>query len=1025
MQTDSELRLITLGRLALLGPAGDADPSLSKRRRKLALLAVLALAQRPLSRDMLTEMFWGGQPDDRARHSLSNTLSHLRKVLGRDAITAHGSDVELSAEHRLSVDVLELMEAAAARDDSRVLELYGGPFLAGVYVDGSPTFEQWVAAERERHEAVFLKAASRECMKLARARRWDECAELARRWLDAAPVSAEAALYRFNALKAPDTREAHQRALEEYERLRERLLRDYQLRPDRAVAALARELLDRVMAEGVAPGMTSEFSVVRASGSIGQRSSGGGMIVAPTPVTTAPLTPATRQAPESGAPSSGERGSAPSESAAIAETVRLAPSAARRRWPVASRSLVAAAVVLVAVAATAAAFLARGVWRARESARAQAVPVVAIVGIDFIGRDTGDTWLADGLPQMLATKLSRTNDVELIAPDRVRQLRERAQIAPRAQISGERARDLARRLGATWAVTGTVADADTVLQLDFTVRDVASGSTVRTVSLRARNVLALADAAAMRLLDVAGSARPGPQLADVETPNVEAYQHYIRYLQALSENGDVAVRELDAALLLDSGFVSALRARMNVAHERGERAVLARLDAAFQRAAYRASDWDRLSIAASDAQRSGNWARAEAAARALVERFPRDPRAYQWLTNVYSSQGRWSDAERAALAQLALDSLATTAGRGPCIPCQAYQDLASVQIGGLGDFPAAERTLRRLLDLQPEVSGAWGTLAFVLAAQQRFDESITSMQRAIALAGDAPANRTELARLMLMARRLESADSIVQAMAADTARVARAGAAEIRYLLERERGQFAASVATLQRLLREFPDRAWLRLALAEGRARVPDYRGAAREFEGLSHTPVDTARGFRAPDLVHGEGDAARAFAWHHALEADAINASVDTVVLRALADSIERVGARSYYGRDHWLHHHVLGLIAARAGRWAEAEQHFRQAQWGAWGWTRSVVEEAKAQLAQSGSREAVATLRRAYVVPLDGMGRYVPRSEVDFWMAMAFGAAAQSDSARLYAEHVRRAWANADPAVKSRLRELRPAD
>ena len=87
MLQSKELRLLTLGRLALVNAGGDADPSLSARRRKLALLAVVALSRRPLSRDYLAEMFWGNQPEERARHSLSSTLSHLRRVLGRDAIT--------------------------------------------------------------------------------------------------------------------------------------------------------------------------------------------------------------------------------------------------------------------------------------------------------------------------------------------------------------------------------------------------------------------------------------------------------------------------------------------------------------------------------------------------------------------------------------------------------------------------------------------------------------------------------------------------------------------------------------------------------------------------------------------------------------------------------------------------------------------------------------------------------------------------------------------------------------------------
>ena len=59
------------------------------------------------------------------------------------------------------------------------------------------------------------------------------------------------------------------------------------------------------------------------------------------------------------------------------------------------------------------------------------------------------------------------------------------------------------------------------------------------------------------------------------------------------------------------------------------------------------------------------------------------------------------------------------------------------------------------------------------------------------------------------------------------------------------------------------------------------------------------------------------------------------DTAELRALADSIEQVSARSYYGRDWRLHHHVRGLLAQRAGRHEEAVREFAQARWGVGGW------------------------------------------------------------------------------------------
>ena len=57
MLRDNRFRLVTLGRLTLVGAGGEEDASLARRRLKLAVLAVLALARRPVSRDTLLGLF--------------------------------------------------------------------------------------------------------------------------------------------------------------------------------------------------------------------------------------------------------------------------------------------------------------------------------------------------------------------------------------------------------------------------------------------------------------------------------------------------------------------------------------------------------------------------------------------------------------------------------------------------------------------------------------------------------------------------------------------------------------------------------------------------------------------------------------------------------------------------------------------------------------------------------------------------------------------------------------------------------
>ncbi|MEO7218679.1 MAG: hypothetical protein ABI026_10845, partial [Gemmatimonadaceae bacterium] len=173
----NDFRLLTLGRLALVhGPSGEEVPGC--QRRKLALLAYLALAERPIARASLVEMFWGDEEEERARHSLSNALWFLRHTLGPDSITSRRADISLSAEAGVLIDAAELLDAAKRGDYARVAELYAGPFLEGVYIPESDTFEQWVSSRRTTLELAFTKACASGCGAAASRRDWAGCAAL-------------------------------------------------------------------------------------------------------------------------------------------------------------------------------------------------------------------------------------------------------------------------------------------------------------------------------------------------------------------------------------------------------------------------------------------------------------------------------------------------------------------------------------------------------------------------------------------------------------------------------------------------------------------------------------------------------------------------------------------------------------------------------------------------------------------------------------------------------------------------------
>jgi DNA-binding SARP family transcriptional activator/TolB-like protein len=1001
MLCGNRFRLITLGRLTLVGPGGEEDASLARRRFKLALLAVLAQARRPVTRDALLGMFWAEQDEARARHSLSNALSSLRRALGPRAITTREAEVALATDISFAVDALELIDAAEARDAARVVALYGGPFLDGVYIDGSPAFDQWLSRERRRLERLFVQACAQQCSALARARQWQECGALAARWIDTEPLSADAALFLLNAIKAPGTRAALAQAIDEYEALHTRLARDYELAPEPVV----RELADRIREQLAAiPAPAPEVTEVTEVTDVAEVTAVARVEATPvraTPVVPVEVVPAQTPVTPVTPPSP------------AAQSQQPAPPALGRR--IANRGVgmlgATAAMVFVALA-----MAARQPDLEASGAVAPNVrrPAIAVLPVSVRTGDSTLAWLADGLPQMILGKLAHNGQIDVTPAARVRAVLLRSGRGDHAVLGDTTARDLARRVGATVVARGAISrDGDNIV-LELAVQDVSSGKLIRNDVLTRGDALALADEAAARILGATNVTALGPQLAELETSSLEAYQSYLRSVEdAKAGRFNDALRYLDAAVALDSGFVTALRARLAWAINTNDTARVRELRETVRRKAARATMFDRLDQEISDAYYGGERERSEALARELVRRYPRDPRAYQTLGSILGSHGAFEESERVAIQALALDSLAMDAGTGPCTQCAGFFNLLGLR-WVRGDLPGAADWSRRWIRAEPDAPAAWASLAWTLSYMQRPDSALPLMQRSVSLAGSDLRSRDELVRMLLVARRYEAADSAIATLEADST-ADREKVYDLRALLERERGRFRAANGALDRMVAASPaSRGFADMIRADNMRSLGGGAGAARRFEASAHPPSQV---FRLP-LPAGS---ARGFCWHHALAADASasTSAGDTTWLRATADTLEAGCSRSYYGRDWRLFHHVRGLIAMQAGRFAEAERELSQARWApVEGWTRTTVALARAQAALGRPRDAIATLRTGYATRLDAMGRYVPISELDYWMAQTFAQAGAVDSARTYAAFVRSAWRDADPEVRRRL-------
>jgi TolB-like protein len=628
-------------------------------------------------------------------------------------------------------------------------------------------------------------------------------------------------------------------------------------------------------------------------------------------------------------------------------------------------------------------------------------PTVVVAGLQTLSGDSADAWLGDGLQQMISADLARSTAVEVVAPSRLRAVLARARLGTQRTLADDAARTVADRLGAEWVVSGGISyGGDRLLVLDVNVRDVKSGHRLALFSVTGRDPMAVADQAAARILTQASASLPGPRLAQTETASLAGYEHYVRAEQATAEGRDAeATEELDAAIAADSGFISAIVERMRRARY-GDPAMLERLSDAYARAATRATEYDQLDQALFSALHNGEHTRAEALGREMVAHYPHDPRVYATLADVLASHGKWSEADSVLREAIALDSSAAAAGSGPCAPCAGYSGLVSLRVT-FGDTHEAEVAARRWVTLQPAVPLAWAELADVLSYEGRYPDAIAAAQRARLLGGvpGEPYYDARLGNLLLRARRYGDVDTLIARWSGDRRQEVRSTAADLDALLQRERGQFLESAHTIARAIRADSGLAALELMEANSLARA----GYIDSALALMHHAMLQGEPEVAP-VTSLAGDRARKFSWEHALLADLQATTADTSVLRALADSIDRISTRSYYGRDWHLAHHVRGLIAERAGNWADAVREFSEARWGRAGWTRTNVELARADLELGLADSAIAVLRDAYRGPLDAMGRYVPRGELDAWMARAETAAGHADSAAVYEGYVR---------------------
>jgi DNA-binding SARP family transcriptional activator/predicted ATPase len=165
-------------------------------RKATALLAYLAIADRPQSREALCDLLWPAHDSARARGALRRTLSTLRGAVGEEWIDATGDSIALRREAGLGLDVGRFRQLAANGASLEKLReavaLFAGRFLEGFSLRDSPEFDDWQIREAGGLERELASALRRMVAELTTRGDYEQAIAYARRWLELDPLNESA-----------------------------------------------------------------------------------------------------------------------------------------------------------------------------------------------------------------------------------------------------------------------------------------------------------------------------------------------------------------------------------------------------------------------------------------------------------------------------------------------------------------------------------------------------------------------------------------------------------------------------------------------------------------------------------------------------------------------------------------------------------------------------------------------------------------------------------------------------------------
>lgn len=156
-------------------------------KQVLLLATYLAYKEDWCSRDELLHLFWPDEPENTARHNLSQLLYHAKGQRWIKSLETERNRVRWLVD----TDIKAFRNAVGDSNWNAANGHYGGTLLEGVRLETNPNFENWLAQERESLQAAWRESVLNHASKLGESGLYADAARQLREVLVQDPLAED------------------------------------------------------------------------------------------------------------------------------------------------------------------------------------------------------------------------------------------------------------------------------------------------------------------------------------------------------------------------------------------------------------------------------------------------------------------------------------------------------------------------------------------------------------------------------------------------------------------------------------------------------------------------------------------------------------------------------------------------------------------------------------------------------------------------------------------------------------------